>query len=62
MTEIIEIKRFNEIKGLCAGYVACPNPEEAITQFAETYGRCPSTVYVKRMPSGRCSVYIQIGE
>lgn len=59
---IIEINKYNEIpRGVvCHGYVAEPSVENAIQQHQERYKVEVDKVYYKRMPSGRCSVYIPV--
>ena len=60
--EIIEIQRYNEIKGVVHGYCACASVEQAISEHVEKYNEQPEIAYVKRMPSGRCTVYLKIIE
>jgi hypothetical protein len=60
---IIEIKHTREIPcNEWHGYVCEPSPEAAAAQYRKRYGSDPATVYYKVMPSGKCTVYIPIGE
>lgn len=58
--EIIEIKKYNEIEGMVYGYCAEPNIESAVQQFTERFGTQPQKGWIKQLPSGRCTVYLQI--
>ncbi len=43
-------------------YVACCNAEEAAEMHLAKYGKLPTTAYIKRDKSGKCSVYMQVEE
>lgn len=60
--EIIEIQKYNEIKGIVHGYCACASVEQAVSEHIEKHGVVPDVAYVKRTPSGRCTVYLKTEE
>ena len=60
---IIEITHTREIPcNSWHGYVSEPSPEAAIEAHRERYGDVPDNIYFKREKSGKCAVYIPVGD